>query len=306
VIEVLLLGATAGCGLWCMVLGLFPARQSLAQGLARLQLVPIRPPIIVAATARPGALSRAGSPLAQLLLRRSGPGTWRWLSPHWLQANLTVVGRTMERHLAEKVGTALLGLLFPPVVAGLLALAGVALPVAIPLWVALVFGVGGFVLPDYAVRSQAALRRREFRGDLAAFVQVTALSLTAANGLETAIGHGANAGSSWGFGQIRSALTQVTFTEETPWTALARLGAELGIDELEELAARVSLAGRDAAQIQASLATYAQTLRARRLAEVEADEKTATEKMTAAGVMLLIGFTLFLVLPGFSLLFSSH
>lgn len=301
----LLLGALGGLGLWLVALGLFPTRPSLAEGLARLQLAPSLPPIALADKERAGLLARAGSPLSHFLQRR-GTASWRRLSPDWLEANLNVLGRSMERHLAEKLGTALLGFIWPPLVAAMLALVGVELPVVIPLWVALLFAIGGFVLPDFSVRSEAEKRRREFRDDLAAFVHVTSLSLTAANGLETAIRQGANAGDTWGFTQIRSALRQVRLGDETQWGALARLGEELGITELGELAARVSLAGRDAAQIQVSLATYAATLRARRLADVESEEKTATEKMTAAGVMLLIGFTLFLVLPGFTLLFSSH
>ena len=104
----------------------------------------------------------------------------------------------------------------------------------------------------------------------------------------------------WGFEQLRGALRQTRFGAETPWAALGRLGTELGVQELEELGARVSLAGDDGARVAESLTTFAETLRSRRLAEVETEERIATEKMAAAAVLLFVGYSLFVVLPGFA------
>jgi hypothetical protein len=86
---------------------------------------------------------------------------------------------------------------------------------------------------------------------------------------------------------------------------LSRLGTELGVQELEELGARVSLAGHDGARVAESLTTFATTLRTRRLAEVEGQDRVASEKMAAATVMLFLGYTLFIVLPGFAHLLVS-
>ena len=76
------------------------------------------------------------------------------------------------------------------------------------------------------------------------------------------------------------------------------------MQELEELGARVSLAGDDGARVAESLTTFAETLRARRLAEVETEERISTEKMAAAAVLLFVGYSLFVVLPGFAHLMS--
>jgi tight adherence protein C len=184
--------------------------------------------------------------------------------------------------------------------------AGLSLPPLVPLWVAVLLGVGGFFLPDLVVRSEARERRAEFRQVLAAFTQVVALSLTSDSGLETALRAGARrAGTGSGFERLRSALRQASFGAETPWTALSRLGRELGVQELEELGARVSLAGHDGARVAESLTTFATTLRTRRLAEVEGQDRVASEKMAAATVMLFLGYTLFIVLPGFAHLLVS-
>jgi Flp pilus assembly protein TadB len=296
----LLLGAGAGFGLWLLALGLAPARPLLAEGLQRLRLQPAPPPIATPPELPPGPLIRLGNPIARRLLRDgTQAGPWlvtRFASPQ----DLALLGRAGDRHLAEKIGVAICGLLLPSAVALLLLAGGIALPPLVPLGLAILLAVAGFFLPDWVVRSEARAKRGEFREVLAAFVQVVALSLTADNGLETALGDGAGAGTGWGFEQLRRALRQARFGAETAWAALGRLGVELGVQELEELGARVALAGNDGARVAESLTTFAATLRTRRLAEVESEERISTEKMAAAAVMLFVGYSLFVVLPGFA------
>jgi tight adherence protein C len=296
----LLLGAGTGLGLWLVVLSLVPARPLLIEGLRRLRLQPEPPPIAVSPEIPPGVLVRLGTPIARALAPRVRAET-SWLAPGLVsRTDLAVTGRTAERHLAEKIGVALCGFLIPGALAAVLYGEGVALPPLLPLWVALILAALGFLLPDLVVRSEASRARRELRDVIATFVQVVALSLTADNGLETALADGAAAGTGWGFEQLRGALRQTRFGAETPWAALGRLGAELGVQELEELGARVSLAGDDGARVAESLTTFSETLRSRRLAEVETEERIATEKMAAAAVLLFVGYSLFVVLPGFA------
>jgi tight adherence protein C len=300
----LLLGAGVGLGIWLVILGLFPPRPLLAEALRRLRLQPEPPPIAAAPEKPPGPLIRLGAPIAHALAPRVRLEA-SWLAPGFVSgSDLAILGRTAERHLAEKIGVAVCGLLLPATLAGILYAEGVTLSPLLPFWVAILLGVLGFLLPDLVVRSGARQARREFRDVLAAFVQVVALSLTADNGLQTALGDGAGAGAGWGFEQLRGALRQARFGAQTPWSALGRLGAELGVQELEELGARVSLAGDDGARVAESLTTFAETLRARRLAEVETEERISTEKMAAAAVLLFVGYSLFVVLPGFAHLMS--
>jgi len=63
------------------------------------------------------------------------------------------------------------------------------------------------------------------------------------------------------FAYLRRALDGARLARETPWSALGRLGTELGIGELSELAASVSLAGTEGAKVRASLAAKAASLR---------------------------------------------
>ena len=71
------------------------------------------------------------------------------------------------------------------------------------------------------------------------------------------------------------------------------LGAELGINELTELAASVGLAGGQGAKIRRSLAAKADALRAQQAATIETNAETRTEKMIVPVTVMIIGLTLF-------------
>ena len=301
----LVLGAGAGLGLWLIVLGFLPPQLALGESLRRLRLQPEPPPIATPAETPPSFLVRLGSPIARRLVPEGRAQRSRLMTGLVSAQDLAILGRSPERQRSERVGVAIAGLLLPVAAALVLLAAGLALPPLVPLWVAVLLGVGGFFLPDLVVRSEARKRRAEFRQVLAAFTQVVALALTSDSGLETALRAGAAGGTGPGFERLRSALRQASFGVETPWTALSRLGRELGVQELEELGARVSLAGADGARVAESLTTFATTLRTRRLAEVESQDRVASEKMAAATVMLFLGYTLFIVMPGFAHLLVS-
>ena len=157
--------------------------------------------------------------------------------------------------------------------------------------------VGGFVLPDLGIRSDAARRRRDFRHALGSFLDLVVVALAGGGGVETALGDAASIGNSWAFDLMRRALDGARLARETPWSALGRLGTELGIGELSELAASVSLAGTEGAKVRASLAAKAASLRTHELAEAETADQAATERMSLPIVMLFAGFLFFIGFP---------
>jgi len=237
VIAALLCGAGVGTGLFLMVRGMAPPRPSLAEALAQLRRMP-EPTSLVVARDSGGFAHRMGRPLAEVLLR-AGAGVVIW--PR-VRRDLAVLGRNTERHLAEKVTLAIVGLLLVPACAALLSLAGATLPVALPLWGSLVGAVAGFVLPDLGIHAARLAR-------------------------------------------------------DTPWSALERLGDELGVAELGELAASVGLAGAEGAKVRASLGAKASSLRSHQLAEAETTAQAATEKMSLPVVLLFAGFLCFIGYP---------
>ena len=291
-ILALVCGAGVGVGLWLVVRGLFPPRPSLAQALAQLRRLP-EPTVVLQAEAEGGLAARFGRPAAGYLAR-SGPA---WLLPARVRQDLAVLGRGPERHLAEKVTLAVFGLCFVPAATALLALGGMHLPVVLPVWGSLAFLVAGFFLPDLGIHAEATRRRRDFRHALSSFLDLVVIALAGGGGVETALFDAAGVGEGWAFAALRRALDQGRLSRETPWAALGRLGTELGVSELSELAASVALAGSEGAKVRASLAAKAVSLRTHALAEAETDDQAASERMSLPVVLLFAGFLFFLGFP---------
>jgi tight adherence protein C len=291
-IAALVRGAGFGVGVWLIVRGLFPPRPSLAQALAQLRRLPEPAPVLTT-DGEGGIAARLGRPAAGALTR-AGAG---WLLPAAVRRDLAVLGRSPERHLAEQVTLALVGLLFAPAITVLLLLGGAHLPLVVPLWASLLFAVAGFLAPDLGIRADANRRRRDFRHALSSFLDLVVVALAGGGGVETALADAASVGSGWAFGLLRRALDHARLARLTPWAALGRLGQELGVAELSELAASVALAGTEGAKVRASLAAKAASLRTHELADAETADQAATERMSLPVVLLFAGFLLFLGYP---------
>ena len=298
-ILALVCGAGLGAGLWLVARGLYPPRPSLAQALADLRRLP--EPAPATDVTEGGFAARAGRPLAAGLLRAGG--AWLVVSP--VRRDLAVLGRGVERHLAEKVTLALVGLLFVPAVTALLAMGGTRLPLVVPVWGSLVLGAAGFVVPDLGIRADAARRRRDFRHALSSFLDLVVVALAGGGGVETALADAAGVGSGWAFDHLRRALDQARLARQAPWETLGRLGVDLGIAELSELAASVALAGTEGAKVRASLTAKAVSLRTHALAEAETADQAASERMSLPVVCLFAGFLFFLGYPAVEKVLTS-
>ena len=289
----LLFGACLGLGVVLVARGLRPPEPTLAEVMALLREQPGPPSLSPPAEVGWGPISRIGRPLTGMALRSGGAR----LVPLRVSRDLAILHRPLELHLAEKLGAAVCGLVLPGVVAALAALAGADLPLLVPLWAALVLAMLGFFVPDLAVRGEAEQRRREFRAALAAFTDLVGISLAGGSGVEGALRDAAAVGHGWAFQHLQRAVTAARVTRETPWEALARLGAELGVDELEEMASSIGLAGTDGAKVSLSLAARSKSQRDHQLADAEAEALTATERMSLPVVLMFVGFVLFLAFP---------
>lgn len=298
-IVALVCGAGVGAGLLAVATGLRPPRPSLADSLAALRQVPAPPPLLVAPGGADSLLVRLGRPLA-------APLTGRHLLRGGVRADLTVLGRDPHAHLAEKTALAVVGLVLGPATAGLLALDGASLGWAVPAaWAALLLALGGFFAPDLALRSQAARHRRDFRHALSAFLDLVVIALAAGGGVDSALTDAASVGTGESFAALRRALEAARLARGAPWGPLGRLGDELGISELSELAASVSLAGSEGAKVRESLAAKAASLRAHALADAEGEAQAATEAMSLPVVVLFAGFLVFLGFPALAHVFGA-
>lgn len=289
----LLLGALVGLGAIVSWRLLFPSPPPLQAAIDRLQR---RNQLVrITATDETDGISEflgrtVGASLGRIL-RNLG------LRLDSLEPDLRLVGRSLDQHLAQKVVLAFFGLALPAVVAAVWTVAGFDVPLTFPSGVGLVLGVFFFFAPDISLRSETEERRKAFKQALGSFLDLVVISLAGGSGVESALRDAAGVGRGWAFAQLRNALEVTALTGETPWAALARLGEEVGVTELVELSATVSLAGTEGARVRDSLAVKAASLRDHALAAAEAEAQSTTEKMALPVVLLFLGFLILIGYP---------
>lgn len=222
-----------------------------------------------------------------------------------LEADLRLVGRSIEEHMAQKVLLAIFGLALPAFLGIIWSVTGVSVSLAIPVGGGLLLGVFFFFAPDLSLRSEAGERRKEFKRALGSFLDLVVISLAGGAGVESALRDAATVGRGWAYAQLHNALDVTALTGETPWAALARLGQEVGVDELVELSASVSLAGTEGARVRDSLAVKASSLREHAMAGAEAEAEATTEKMAMPVVLLFFGFLVLIGYPAVDLILTG-
>jgi Flp pilus assembly protein TadB len=221
------------------------------------------------------------------------------------RADLAVIEKPLERFFLDKVLFACVGVLVVPALVGAFTIIGFKLPVIVPVWVSVVFGAGGFFLPDLLIKGEASERRRSFRHALSAFLELVRINLAGGAGIEGALHDASTVGRGWAFSRLRETLAVARLSGETPWAALGRLGVELRIDELIELSSSLLLAGNEGAKIRESLAAKADSLRRHEAAFAEAQAQEASERMSLPIASLLMGFLVFLGYPAVAQVFHG-
>ena len=299
--AVLVAGACLGLGLWLLLRGLWPSQTALAERLAELRVTGEAP-------ARARRAAPAGEATGrELAFGRAVLGALDDLGLPLgaLRHDLAVTERSLEAFAARKAIGGVLAGLFVPAAAGILGLAGVRLPLVLVIALTLGAAAGGFLLPDLSLRQEAAARRRDFREAAGVWLDLVSVSLAGGAGIEEAMTTTSAAGQGWAFNRLRDALELARLGGETPWTALGRLGEQLDLAELRELAASLALAGTEGARVRRSLAAKAASLRQHEVAEAESAAAAVTERLVLPVGLLLFGFVLFLGFPAMLRILTS-
>lgn len=176
-------------------------------------------------------------------------------------------------------------------------------PVTVALLVTLIGAASGWLFARADLASDATKARREFRHALAAYLRLVTILMAGGAGVETAMFDAAAVGHGRAFRQLRSALTAAQARREPPWFQLGALGQRLGIRELDELQAAMTLAG-GGAQVRDSLTAKAEAMAAKDLAETESAAQARSETMVLPVALMFAGFLLLLGYPALSALSS--
>lgn len=293
-------GAGFGLGLAMFVLGLVPQRRTLLSVLAELDAgrsAASADSVPLLASSRIGRrLERlelvAGQRIAYELLARG------WLGASSLRTDMALLGYDPARYMASKVAWALAAFASVPLLALVFSLVG--LPGIFSLWVGLLWAALVFVLPDMQVRKLAARRRRDFRTVVGTYLDLVAMRVASGSGVAEGLTDAATIGEGWTFARIRAALSGGRTDGLSPARALGRLGSELDVPELIDLASQLSLVDTAGAQAETSLRAKAASLRERQLSDAHGKANERSQHMLIAQVLLGVGFLILIGYPAVS------
>jgi len=302
VAEAIVIGAVTGLALFLLIFALIPRRVGLARRIAAFDAGGRGPAARAVSYPGDGNESAFSKRLGSGLARFCAEQGWEFRS---LRSNLALVGKSFENYLATKALLGLFGLIFPPIILGLIGLAGVHLSVVIPIWAGLIFAAVFFFLPDLELRGEVEKRQRDFRHAIGAFLDLVAMNLSGGRGVPEALMAASEIGEGWAFWRIRDALANARITGQTPWQALGVLGEEVQVNELKDLAAALSLVAEDGAKVRESLTARAVSLRRRELADLEGQAGEKSQSMLLAQMVLAAAFLIFLMYPAVHLLLQA-
>lgn len=232
--------------------------------------------------------------------RVSGLGSWLVVRLRRLPVprdDLALLGISVERFMLQRVGFAVLGLVFPSLLHLMAVTAGVSVPWAVPVGAGLVLAALFGLVPDYATRNQARERRQEFRAALSTYLDMVALERAAGAGPTQALQAPVDVCTGWVFQRIAEVLEQAKRAGEQPWRGLAGLGERAGIAELTELADIAEDAGSEGTQVLATLLAKAQSMRTAALSDERARANSRTSEMPVAIGLSVFGFLVLVCFP---------
>lgn len=294
-IPIMMVGMVVGLGILLLVLRLDTGSSTAASELAALDASRAR-------AKRNRSVDADTSADASQRVRRLGASVWAFIEqrgyrvPPGLQANLSIMERSIEAHVGMTILGAVAGFIAPWIVLAPLVLLG-SFSITVPMWLAVLGGLLGGVLTTLLLSQEADDRRRAFRHVVSAFLDLVAMNLAGGRGVPEALSAAAGLSDGWAMTRIRDTMETARLQGITPWAALGDLGASMAVEELQDLAAALALVAEDGAKVRDSLAARAVSMRQRELADAEAQAAKRSQSMLIAQLLLCVGFLVFLMYP---------
>ncbi len=214
---------------------------------------------------------------------------------------LALVGRSPDRHAVWLALCAIGGLVAPSLLVTLLQATG-----AIGLgWSASVLlGLAGAVIGPMSLHASTVERAQRVRTDLrfqvSAYLDVVTMLLAGNTGYEGALEQAAHSGDGRLFSELRRRLRESGARGASLTDGLRRTGAELGLDELEQVAATAALSAAEGAPVARTLAAKCATLRSALATEQESEARLRTSRLTTPIVGMALIFMALVIYPALS------
>ena len=219
----------------------------------------------------------------------------RWMPS---DAELRLVGRSRERHVAAMLLAAVIGALAPAVLMTMLQQAGLlgfgpVVPIASLLGGA---ALGPAVMHASTVERAAAVMV-DLRHQTSAYLDVVTMLLAANTGYEGALEQASHVGDGRLFVELRHRILEAGARGTSLTEALQRTGVDLGLEELEQVAATASLAASQGAPVARTLSAKCATLRAALATQQESEARLRTSRLTTPIVGMALIFMGLVIYP---------
>jgi hypothetical protein len=294
IVALSLLGAA---GVAVALLGWAQPSPDLSSAVRHLRRTAVSGPSTVAAGSVAGVRWRlAGGFVGALVDRlRARP---RLLPP---ESALRLTDTTVESHVVRLVAAAGAGLLVPPLVVVALQRIGlIGLGWFAPAAIALIAAALAPWIVHVTTLERAAAVRSDLRHQVSAYLDVVTMLLAGNSGYEGALEQASRAGDGRLFAELRHRMRESAARGTTLTDALRRTGSELGLDELEQVAATAALSAAEGAPVARTLAAKCATLRTALAAEQESEARLRTSRLTTPIVGMALIFMSLVIYPALS------
>jgi Flp pilus assembly protein TadB len=193
------------------------------------------------------------------------------------------------------------GLIVPGALITTLQLAGlIGLQWFVPFALSLVCGGLGALVVHTTTVERAAAVRTDLRYQLSAYLDVVTMLLAGNTGYEGALEQASRAGDGRLFGEVRRRMREAATRGASLTDALRQTGVDLGLEELEQVAATAALSAAEGAPVARTLAAKCATLRTALSTEQESEARLRTSRLTTPIVGMALIFMALVIYPALS------
>lgn len=215
---------------------------------------------------------------------------------------LRLVGRSVERHVGLLALAALIGFTLPTLLLAVLRTSGaISIGLVIPIAISIAAGVGAAALVHSDTMARAALVATDLRYQLGAYIDMVTMLLAGNSGYEGALERAASTGDGRLFEELRRRMRETSTTGRSLVDALFATADELGLSELQDVAATTSLSAAEGAPVARTLAAKCSTMRSTLAATQEAEARIRTDKVTPPLVAMALLFMALIIYPALDL-----
>lgn len=279
-------GAAVGAGIALLISVLVPGPPALSVALERVAPVPVT--------------KRSGRSQANAFHDRVGGAVLRQVAgfPGFSipEVDLRLIGMTVNRYMTLKA-LFTTGFFLLPFIIGLLFQAMGLVAFYIPGLFGFPLAVLGWFIPNLTTKGEAENARAEFTRAVAVYLELVASERTRGAAPSRALESAASVGQSWVFVRLSQELAQARYAGIAAWDALERLGAEIDVPDLTELARRMRLSGEEGASVYETLRAQGKSLRNRLLNMQQTEANKSTTRMVMPMAMTGLVFMLLLGTP---------